>query len=249
MGMITNIKRFTGIGELRIVNPFAFRIGQDRRMLRHRGTPADKNVIRQMFQYEDYSFNHLKRGTELIEMYNALDRPLIIDAGANIGASVCWFQKNFPRAHVVAFEPEDHNFELLRTNTSDLNVELHHSAVGATEGTVALIDPGQGEWGYQTRDDNTANVKRESLARIIASKITEGFVPFIAKIDIEGGEDDLFSSNTDWVDQFPVIIIELHDWLLPKRGTSQNFLRCVANRNRDFVHIGENIFSIQILSH
>src|SRR6202000_2800973 len=187
-----NIKRFTGIGELRIVNPFALVLAQDRPMLRHRGTPADKNVIRQMFQYEDYSFNHLKRGTELIEMYNALDRPLIIDAGANIGASVCWFQKGFPRAHVVAFEPEDHNFELLRTNTSDLNVELHHSAVGATEGTVALIDPGQGEWGYQTRDDNTANVKRESLARVIASKIAEGFVPFIAKIDIEGGEDDLF---------------------------------------------------------
>jgi len=33
--------------------------------------------------------------------------------------------------------------------------------------------------------------------------------------------------------------------LLPRSGSSHNFLRCVAERNRDFVYIGENILSIQ----
>ncbi len=41
--------------------------------------------------------------------------------------------------------------------------------------------------------------------------------PFIAKIDIEGFESELFSQNTDWVRLFSIIVIELHDWLLPGR--------------------------------
>ena len=83
------------------------------------------------------------------------------------------------------------------------------------------------------------------MAGLVAAKMAEGYTPFLAKIDIEGAEADLFSRDTDWIDQFPLIIVELHDWLLPKQGTSRNFLRCIAARNRDFVYLGENIFSIR----
>jgi FkbM family methyltransferase len=245
MGAITNFKRFTGIGELRIGNPFSYKAGITRRQIYHRGSAADVDVIRQMFQCEDYGLHHFKRGPEMAAIYNNLEKPLIIDAGANIGASVCWFQKTLPRAHIVAFEPDNGNYELLRKNTEGLNVDLHRSAVGATDGAVALLDPGDGEWGYQTKEDEKGNVKREGLAQIVASKRSAGFSPFIAKIDIEGGEQNLFSSNVDWVDLFPVVIVELHDYLLPRLGTSQNFLRCIAARNRDFINMGENIFSIQ----
>jgi hypothetical protein len=31
--------------------------------------------------------------------------------------------------------------------------------------------------------------------------------PFIAKIDIEGGEEDLFSGSTEWVSVTPVLIV------------------------------------------
>ena len=68
--------------------------------------------------------------------------------------------------------------------------------------------------------------------------------PFIVKIDIEGGESALFSTNTEWVATTPLIIIELHDWLLPGKAASRSFLQCIAGQDRDFVYIGENIFSI-----
>ena len=68
--------------------------------------------------------------------------------------------------------------------------------------------------------------------------------PFIVKIDIEGFEDDLFSMNTEWVSMFPLFIIETHDWMLPRQGNSRNFLSVIASQNRDFIHRGENIFSI-----
>jgi hypothetical protein len=70
--------------------------------------------------------------------------------------------------------------------------------------------------------------------------------PFLIKIDIEGFESDLFSANTEWVDCFPVIIIELHDWMLPGDCNSRNFLQAIAGRSRDFILRGENVVSVSV---
>jgi FkbM family methyltransferase len=35
--------------------------------------------------------------------------PLILDLGANIGASAVWFAVRYPAAHIVAFEPHPDN--------------------------------------------------------------------------------------------------------------------------------------------
>ena len=51
--------------------------------------------------------------------------------------------------------------------------------------------------------------------------------------------------NTDWLKKIPMVIIELHDWLLPKQRTSANFLKTVSELDRDFNIKGENIFSIK----
>ncbi len=69
-------------------------------------------------------------------------------------------------------------------------------------------------------------------------------MPFIIKIDIEGYEEELFSDATDWIDRFPILIMEPHDWMYPKRQKSRNFIREISGRNRDFIIIGENILSI-----
>lgn len=51
-----------------------------------------------------------------------------------------------------------------------------------------------------------------------------------------------FASNTEW--KTPVVVIELHDWLLPKQGSSEAFLQCISRQSRDFVFRGDNVFSI-----
>ncbi len=211
----------------------------------HRDTDADRGVMGQIFGNQDYSLKRLRRGAELDALGAALPRPFILDAGANIGASVCWFALKFPNCQIVAFEPDAANFDLLRQNTEGLNVELHQAALGARDGTVTLVDPGEGEWGYRTIAAADGAVPILSVSRMVAEKCAAGFSPFIAKIDIEGGEAELFAPPVDWVDQFPLLTVELHDWLLPGQGTSRAFLQCIAARNRDFVHIGENIFSIR----
>ena len=215
------------------------------RPLYHRGTPSDLGVIKQMFTYEAYALRRLRRGDELRALGTTIERPLIIDAGANIGTSACWFALEFPNAHIVAFEPDPANFELLVANTAGLDVETHKVAIGPRDGRVRLVDPGEGEWGYRTAEADDGQVPMIALARVVAEKQAAGFTPFICKIDIEGGEAELFTPPTDWIDLFPLMLVELHDWLIPGQGTSRNFLQCVAARDRDFVHLGENIFSIR----
>ena len=41
----------------------------------------------------------------------------IVDAGANIGLSSIYFSNRFPGAKIIAIEPEDGNFEMLKRNT------------------------------------------------------------------------------------------------------------------------------------
>jgi hypothetical protein len=46
--------------------------------------------------------------------------------------------------------------------------------------------------------------------------------------------------------RFPVIIIELHDGMLPAQCKSRNFLQVMAGRDRDFLLRGENVVSISV---
>jgi FkbM family methyltransferase len=219
------------------------------RQFRHRGIRADQGVVTQIFQSQDYSLNRLKRGAELVALYHSMvaagRRPLVIDAGANIGAASVYFNLVFPRVHIVAIEPEARNFALLQANTAGFDVDARLAAIGAADGETALVDPGLGEWGYRT--DAAAGGARLQVigaAALVADQERRGFAPFIAKIDIEGGEAELFARDTGWVERFPLLIVELHDWMLPRGRTSHSFLRCIAGLDRDFVYIGENVFSI-----
>ncbi len=215
----------------------------------HRGTKADHGVIQQMFKSQDYSLHKLGRGREIFQLYQAQLaaglRPLILDAGSNIGASIVWFSITFPGAHIVGIEPDADNYALLQKNTVDLNVDIYQAAIGSQDAKVSLVDPGEGEWGYRTELDVNGLTKMIGAGRLLADMQQQGYVPFLVKIDIEGGERELFSANVDWIDSFPILIIELHDWLLPKQRTSEIFLKAISSRNRDFLYFGENVFSIK----
>ncbi len=149
--------------------------------------------------------------------------------------------RRFPR-------PDVGNFGLLSKNTADLNVEALNAAISSTRGRARVFDPGEGAWGYRTKLISEDEIFTDAVPRVTINDIynshSSGFFPFIVKIDIEGAELDLFSGSTEWVERTPLIIIELHDWLLPKSGTSRPFLECISRLDRDFVQIGQEIFSI-----
>jgi FkbM family methyltransferase len=225
--------------------------GQSRRF-HYRPGASDERVIAEVLKNREYDFARLRRGPELNDLYQRMveagKTPLIIDAGANIGASAIWFAYTFPAAQVVAIEPEAENFALLEANTPGARIEPLRAALAARPGRLRLFDPGEGAWGFRTAPPtpdaaDAGAVEAVALNDLYAAR-ADTCVPFIAKIDIEGGETDVFSAATEWVAQTPVVIIELHDWLLTGQASARPFLACVSALDRDFVYVGENVFSI-----
>jgi FkbM family methyltransferase len=137
---------------------------------------------------------------------------------------------------------------LCRNAAGCSNVQPIHAAVINEDGFVKIANPGSAAWGYRTEIVDNATPDRISgfSVQSIINLASDGrdYEPFLAKIDIEGFEENLFSSNTEWINRFPVIIIELHDWLFPKQAKSNPFLRTISELNRDFVSIGESVVSI-----
>ena len=60
------------------------------------------------------------------------------------------------------------------------------------------------------------------------------------KIDIEGGETELFAKNNDWIKSVKWLSIELHDFILP--ASSNTFIAAI-NQHAPFsiTNYGENI--------
>jgi FkbM family methyltransferase len=168
---------------------------------------------------------------------------LVVDAGANIGASSLYFTQLDPRIHVCAVEPEPGNYSVLEANSAGLPITPIKAALASEAGKLWLTDPGIGEWGFRVgADAGTMQVVAITMADILGRFDVTRYQPLICKIDIEGGERELFRANDAWIDQFPLIVIELHDWMLPGTRNSKNFLGAIAKRNFDVISRGENVF-------
>jgi FkbM family methyltransferase len=162
-------------------------------------------------------------------------QPLILDAGANIGASCLYFSCIYPGSFVVAIEPERNNCSLLKRNCENRPIRVIEGAIGAEPGTLFVRDPGLSDWGFRVCESGNYQVAVFTPNEILAEYYETEFVPPLFKIDIEGSEELLFSGNLQWLDKFAMIVIELHDWMLPGRRSSRSFLQAVAIREFDFL--------------
>ena len=210
---------------------------------------GDNGAIQQIFHNRDYDASAWVQGRKLWEYHQQQirSRPsLIVDAGANIGAAAVYFLETFDNAFVYAIEPEENNFQILEMNTRRYGNRItFNGAIAGSDGEVGLEDPGLSDWGFRTRPAPQGAkkvVKSISPATILADPRLAGLTPLIFKIDIEGAESDLFSGETSWMGRFPLIIIELHDWLLPFSGSSRSFFNAIVRYDFDFLHRGENVF-------
>src|ERR1700758_634647 len=89
---------------------------------------ADFGVYYQVFINKDYDLSRFALGKRVEELYEAMIReggqPLIVDAGANIGASAVWFGTSFPKSKLVVIEPVLGNCNLLKRNCAGIDYEL-----------------------------------------------------------------------------------------------------------------------------
>jgi FkbM family methyltransferase len=210
----------------------------------------DMAVISQIFFAQDYGITTLAQHDKIISTYHELVKsgktPLILDIGANSGMASIYFARDYPEAKIVGIEPEADNFQLAQANTAAYqNVTIIKAGISNLDGKGTITNADSSNWAYQTEMSDAGELAMVSVNTLLKKYCDENTVPFLVKIDIEGFEKNLFSSATQWVDQFPLLIIELHDWMLPNKANSLGFLKCISQLNRDFVYRGENIFSIK----
>ncbi len=201
---------------------------------------SDLPNFEQIFLGGDYNVDRLPHGRQIRDLYRSMQEPLILDLGANIGLASLYFRKSWPRAKIVAIEPDADNFRMLCRNAPE--ARPIQAAIASERGRVTIVNPESASWGYQTQLAPDGAIEAITVADILEQY--PGCEPFICKIDIEGAEDELFSKNTDWLAAFPIVVVELHDWMAPGRAGARNFLRLVSALDRDFVVSGENAWSI-----
>jgi len=212
-----------------------------------RSGESDVDVVRQVFVEREYDTEEFleancritKRYHEILELGKL---PIIVDAGANIGAAALWFRTKYPKAKIMAVEPDQRNLEVLQLNCGqDDFISIIAAGIGATSGFATVQEAAQG-WATKV-ERSTAGIPIVSMNNVFG--IAEEGVAFIAKIDIEGFESDLFSTDLHWLDGVFAVMIEPHDWMLPGRMTSRSFQRAMARHDFEVFIRGENLIYVR----
>lgn len=203
--------------------------------------------MRRCLSWHEYDLSQPRELGQRIEArYNALlesgNKPIIVDAGANIGSASLWFARHFPAAAIVAIEPDPDSAAVLRINVASRAVTVIEAAVGSERGHVELTSA-DASWGVQTLRADTG-VRVVTIEDAFAE--SGGDAPFIVKVDIEGFESDLFARNLKWLDRAYAVIIEPHDWMMPGKRTSGSFQSAMASRPFELFIRGENLIYARI---
>jgi FkbM family methyltransferase len=146
------------------------------------------------------------------------DPKFIVDLGANVGYASLYFLNRFPKAYVVAVEPDEQNVKICRRNLSPYSgrTKTEHAAIWSHECDLVVCKNSyrdKAEWATQVRErlpGEQPGVKAITLPHLLAAS---GFEQIdILKVDIERAEAVLFSGEcSNWLDKVRNIAIELHD--------------------------------------
>lgn len=141
---------------------------------------------------------------------------VVIDLGANIGlTSLYWYRTLAPRL-VIAVEPDPENARIARINLGGIPATVIEKAVGARDGTAKFQQTRTSNQGSLSRDGVGVDVVVASMATVLA-EVPLGLTVLV-KVDIEGGEQDLFASNTEWLERIDGLVVEFHPDLVDYPG-------------------------------
>lgn len=134
--------------------------------------------------------------------------PLVIDCGANIGLSIVYIKQLSPDSEIIAFEPDETNFELLSMNMRSFGynaVTLRKEAVWKADTTLRFSNEGSmsskitDQGGSATRD-----VKAVRLRDFLTKPVD------FLKIDIEGAEFEVLMDCAERLQLVRNLFIEYH---------------------------------------
>jgi FkbM family methyltransferase len=199
-----------------------------------RTEPADITVFDKIFIQREYDI------PVQIE-----DPKIIIDGGANIGFATVFFANKYPKARIIAVEPEESNYQLLLQNTQSYhNVTAIRAAIWKDKTPLNFTNTQHGNMAFQVRETDSASGSIPAVTLLDLLELAGSESIDILKLDIECAEKDIFEADCKpWLDKVKVILIELHDWI--RAGNSTAFYRAICQYEfRQFLN-GENVIVVK----
>jgi len=166
-----------------------------------RSASPDVRVFRNIFERGDY-----RLPSEITGIIST-----IVDLGAYTGISTAYFAERYPSARIVALEPDPDNYSCLQHNLNGIlhltRVSALRACVAKTTGTVRFGTEGQ-SWERAISEKGDIVVPSFTLTDLFAHFDLESVD--ILKMDIEGGEKDVFEAETKWFHLVGWILLEVH---------------------------------------
>ena len=147
------------------------------------------------------------------------DRPLIVDAGANIGVSVLEWKTRWPQCEIICFEPDPFTFQVLKQNVeaNGLPSVVYHNValsdqdgIGVLHGEIGKGADARGNslnegWGKRSASSTT-----EVQCRRLSSFLGDREISFL-KLDVEGSEERVLRDIDSLLPQIAAIYAEIHE--------------------------------------
>jgi FkbM family methyltransferase len=173
---------------------------------------SDFEVIKQIFEDQEYLLPIQK----IIASTLVSEQPIIVDAGANIGASGLYFITHFSNAILFCLEPFPASRHQLQKNFLRNNVKAEILPI-ALWSKNELVDfkrsfRDKKDWSVQTIESKNGQTRGIPLEMLFKELKIENID--ILKIDIEGSEFDFFltkKENLAYLKNIKSIILEIHD--------------------------------------
>lgn len=143
----------------------------------------------------------------------------IIDAGANVGLASRFFKMKYPDASVVLIEIDKGNLDMIDKNlASYTEVHVMDKALYNKKAYFKVEDPFNATNSFVVKEvssEENYDIEAITISEILEQQQWKEID--ILKIDIEGAEKQLFSSNYEnWLPKVNVIMIETHDRMVPQ---------------------------------
>lgn len=212
----------------------------------------DLLTIYEIFSEESYNLTKYECWEEVYKNYLKIidnkKKPLLIDCGSNIGSSTEYFNRIFKNIFSIMIEPNPESAIFSVENIYNKDHIILNKAISSKKKTVMIDDTSK-----DNRASKISNLFGKEIDTITVTDLLSKYqntTPFIIKIDIEGYEKDLFESNVEWIKDFQIIVIEIHDWMIPFESISRNFFKAIYEKiliddMRDFIISGENLIIIK----
>jgi len=160
--------------------------------------------------------------------------PFIIDGGSSMGVSVCYFKHVYPRARILAFEPDPAIYQILQKNISSnrlRGIDPINAGLGPKP-AVLPFDRNGGDGGRFKNVPGALPVRSLCLSNFLNKKID------FLKLNIEGMELPVLQEAADSgkLKNVREIVIEYHGWSREEQNLAAILQLLNTNGFRYMIH-------------